>query len=315
METINTSSIMKNTLKKLPAYLNLILLAFVLQALSAGCDLEKQGRAELTDPGTRLSVTHTRFLDDSGKIQFAVVSDLWGGYRPGVFEDAAEKLELMQPQFVMSVGDLIDGKVTDTAILESQWNAFDSLVHPLSMPFFYVPGNHDISNPWMETQWNSRLGNPYYYFIHRNVLFLCLNTQDGGSSGIREDQIAYFARAIDEHPDVDWIFVFMHRPVWQTAGRNEEGYEKIEDKLSGKNYTLFSGHHHTYLKVMKNGREHFTLGSTGGGSDLRGEEVGEFDHITWVTFLKGESPKIINLKLDGMIRNDVASRDIGEFAK
>lgn len=254
----------------------------------------------------KLPATNIEFNDDTGKIQFAVISDLWGGYRTGVFQDAVEKLELMQPQFVMSVGDLIDGKTEDPDTLTTQWSTFNSMVNSLSMPFFYVPGNHDISNPWMEQEWARRLGRPYYHFIYQNALFLCINTQDGGSSGIGDEQISYFKKVIRDNPDVRWSFVFMHRPVWHTTDNREEGYENIESELAGRNYTLFSGHHHTYLKVIKEGNEHFMLGTTGGGSDLRGEEFGEFDHITWVTLTGDGSPKIINLKLDGMVRNDIA---------
>jgi len=87
----------------------------------------------------------------------------------------------------------------------------------------------------------------------------------------------------------------------------EEGYEKIEALLKGRNYTLFSGHHHTYLSVSKNGNKHFVLGSTGGGSDLRGEKFGEFDHVTWVTLETGGQPKIINLKLNGLIKENIVN--------
>jgi hypothetical protein len=41
------------------------------------------------------------------------------------FEDAIDKLELLQPQFVMSVGDLIDGKINDSIFLDEQWNEFN----------------------------------------------------------------------------------------------------------------------------------------------------------------------------------------------
>ncbi len=296
---------MKSSVNKVPGYLWMAILAFLLQALPARVSHAQQNQDDNPLTGNQLPFTHTRFRDDSGKLQFAVISDLWGGYRPGVFEDAIDKLDRMQPQFVMSVGDLIDGKTEDSMLLNTQWNEFNLLVDSLSMPFFYVPGNHDISNPWMEMQWQKRFGRSYYYFIQHNVLFLCINTQDGGTSGIGEEQIAYFIKAIEDHPEVGWIFIFMHRPVWHATDGREEGYEKIEARLIGKNYTVFSGHHHTYLKVIKYGNEHFVLGSTGGGSDLRGEEFGEFDHITWVTFYRGEPPKIMNLKLDGMIMDDV----------
>lgn len=253
----------------------------------------------------KLPATHLFFNDDTSKLQFAIISDLWGGYRSGVLEDAVEKLEMLQPQFVMSVGDLIDGKTRDLKVLDEQWSEFNIHVNSLSMPFFYVPGNHDISNPWMEREWKRRLGRSYYYFIYSNVLFLCINTQDGGSSAINAEQVNYFKKAIEENPEVRWTFVFMHRPVWRSEEGSEVSYEKIEAELIGKNYTLFSGHSHTYLKRKKHGKNHYALSVTGGGSDLRGEKHGQFDHITWVTFKTGEAPKIINLKLDGMLRDDV----------
>jgi len=278
-------------LKLVKRYIPLVIVIYLLLTFPCNISMAQQ-----------MPVTHLRFDDDTSKLQFAIISDLWGGYRPGVFEDAVDKLELLQPQFVMSVGDLIDGATYDSTVVDKQWADFNVLINNLSMPFFYVPGNHDIGNPWMEIDWKRRFCKSYYYFIHKNVLFLCINTQDGGSSGINSEQIDYFIKAINDNPDIGWTFIFMHRPVWQSDDNNEEGYEKIEVELTGKNYTVFSGHHHTYIDTIKNGNKHYILGTTGGGSDLRGEEFGEFDHITWVNLNAGETPKIINLKLNDLVK-------------
>ncbi|HYK57373.1 MAG TPA: metallophosphoesterase, partial [Flavisolibacter sp.] len=251
-------------------------------------------------------MTDRPFNNDTAKIQFAIVSDLWGGNRPGIFEDAVEKLELLQPQFVMSVGDLIDGKTYDSTVVDEQWKDFDQKIKPLSMPFFYVPGNHDIGNPMMERQWTKRLGAAYYHFVYKNALFITINTEDGGRSGISDEQVNYFKKILADNSGVRWTFLFMHRPVWFGKSEKKEGYEKIEAALTGRNYTLFSGHHHTYSMMVQNGNKHFILGSTGGGSDLRGEKFGEYDHITMVTLDKN-APTIVNLKLDGIIKEDVVN--------
>ncbi|MGN6291627.1 MAG: metallophosphoesterase family protein [Chitinophagaceae bacterium] len=254
----------------------------------------------------RLPVTNVSWNDDTSDLHFAIITDLWGGRRPGIFEDAVVKLNLLQPQFVISVGDLIDGKSYDSVEINRQWNEFDQDIAPLQMPFFYVPGNHDISNEVMEKEWRRRLGQPYYHFVYKNALFLCVNTEDGGSGGIKKEQVAYFKKAIEENKNVRWTFLFMHRPVWQGKGQKQEGYEQIESLLEGRQYTLFSGHHHTYLSSIKNGKKHFVLGSTGGGSDLRGEKYGEYDHITLVSLTK-KDPVIVNLKLDGIIKEDIVN--------
>lgn len=255
----------------------------------------------------KFPVTAPSFNDQPDKLQFAIISDLWGGNRPGVFDDAVDKLNLLQPQFVISVGDLIDGKTHDTVIIGKQWKEFNEKVGSLTMPFFYVPGNHDIGNADMEKEWKKRYGRTYYYFVYKNVLFLVVNTEDGGASGIKEEQINYFRKVIAEQKNVRWTFVFMHRPVWQGQDRKEEGYEKIEDALKDRNYTLFSGHHHTYLYNVKNGKKHFVLGTTGGGIELRGEKFGEYDHVTMVSLNGMDDPKIVNLKLNGIIKEDVVN--------
>ncbi len=57
--------------------------------------------------------SHLNFQDRPDTFQFAIVSDRTGGMRPGVFEKAVEKLNLLQPAFVMSIGDLIEGNTAD----------------------------------------------------------------------------------------------------------------------------------------------------------------------------------------------------------
>ncbi|MHC4214469.1 MAG: metallophosphoesterase family protein [Planctomycetota bacterium] len=116
--------------------------------------------------------THLNFNNDPNNFQFAIVSDRTGGNRPGVFAQAVDKINLLQPEFVLCVGDLIQGKTEDENELNRQWDEFDSLVEELDMPFFYLPGNHDISNEVMMNVWHKRLGRTYHHFVYKNVLFL-----------------------------------------------------------------------------------------------------------------------------------------------
>ena len=63
--------------------------------------------------------------------QFAIVTDRTGGHRPGVFLDGILKLNLLQPEFVMSVGDLIEGYTTDTTRLNEEWKEFNGFIDSL----------------------------------------------------------------------------------------------------------------------------------------------------------------------------------------
>lgn len=248
--------------------------------------------------------THQPFGGQPDEVKFIVVSDRTGAPQPGVFEDAIAKVNQLHPQFVMSVGDLIKGYTQDPAMLDTEWTEIDNILRTLDMPFFYVPGNHDTSNPWMEAQWRKRLGRPYYYFTYKNVLFLVLQTEDGGTRGITEQQAAYFRQVLAEHTDVRWTFVFMHRPLW--LDEDDLGYDRIGEALEGRDYTLFSGHRHNYFFTLRGSAKHFVLATSGGGSPLRGNAYGEFHHVTQVTLTDGE-PKIINVRLDGMLPEDLIS--------
>src|SRR6476619_5408301 len=60
-------------------------------------------QAEAKNPWTSLTPNTT-----ADQFQFAIVSDRTGGHRAGVFSKAVQQVNLLQPEFVMSVGDLIE---------------------------------------------------------------------------------------------------------------------------------------------------------------------------------------------------------------
>lgn len=251
--------------------------------------------------------TKKDFNNKNIDFQFVVVSDRTGGMQPGVFAEAISKVNLVQPEFVISVGDLIDGYTKNPDVWNAQWDEFDSIVDKLEMPFFHVPGNHDTSNELLLEAWRARLGRDYYHFKYKDVLFLAINTDEIEGGGISDNQIKYFEKTLQENKDVRWTLLFMHRPVWSYG--DTMGYKKIENALGNRKYTLFSGHHHHYRYMMHNNMEHFTLATSGGGSNLRGANVGEFHHISWIT-MKEDGPKIAHLELSGIYdKNVVAEAD------
>ena len=70
--------------------------------------------------------TNLRFNDSPESFHFAIVTDRTGAHRPRVFSEAVERLNLMQPAFVVSVGDLIEGYTKDQVKLDKEWEEFDS---------------------------------------------------------------------------------------------------------------------------------------------------------------------------------------------
>ena len=276
-------------------------------AYSAGAIRQDQTApaASNKNPWTSLNYNNA---DDT--FRFAIVSDRTGGHREGIFSKAVAHLNVMQPEFVLSVGDLIEGYSDKEPAIEEMWKEFESYIGKLTMPFFRVPGNHDTANHIMQKYWKNRFGKIYYHFIYKNVLFLCAHTEDfpegqKQAARISPEQTAYFAKVLEENKNVRHTIVCLHRPVWTLANADEMGFITFENLLLDRPYTMFAGHVHHYQKFVRHGRNYYQLATTGGGSKLRGLDYGEFDHITWIT-MKKDGPVIANVLLSGILPEDLS---------
>jgi len=228
--------------------------------------------------------------------RFATIGDLTGGYRWETFPRVVERLKWLRPDFVMSVGDLIEGYTYDNDQIDRWWDQFDGWVQGFPAPFFYVPGNHDLSNELMTRLWEERHGNTYYTFRHRGVTFLVLNTEDGAPSHMSEEQVAFVEEVLATTPEQEQILLFFHKPLWQS---DEPGFLAVEDMLAGRPYTVFAGHQHRYSYRVRKGRPYFVLATCGGGNALRGAEFGELDHLAWVTVYP-DTLVVTNLETEGI---------------
>ena len=248
--------------------------------------------------------TNLDFYNDPANFQFAIVSDRNGGNRPGVFEKGVEKLNLMMPEFVMCVGDLISGYTTDTALIARQWDEVNQIISNLKVPFFYLPGNHDITNKVMEKEWEKRYGKRYYSFNYKDVLFIILDSNDDDDYNLTRQQTDFVLKTLKENQGVRWTYLFMHHPIWtyDTGGR----FPEIQEALKSRKHTVIAGHEHRYHHEEINNANYYILATTGAGSALLGEPFGEFDHISWVT-MTDNGPVMANLKLDGILPHDIAN--------
>jgi hypothetical protein len=257
---------------------------------------------------------HLRINRSDEEFTFAIVSDRTGGHRAKIFSRAVEYLNLLQPAFVVSVGDLIEGYTEDVKKLEQEWQEFNSFIARLQMPFFYVPGNHDYANPVQERMWKEKFSQPYYHFLYQDVLFLMVNSDDPPKTQeghISQEQIAYFERVLKANPRVRWTLIFLHRPLWTSSKVAETGWLEFERLLQDRPYTVFAGHIHRYRRFVRHGRIYYQLATTGGVSKLRGVDYGEFDHVVWVT-MKKNGPVLCNILLDGIYTENLQVPDTFE---
>lgn len=111
-------------------------------------------------------------------IRFAVIGDRTGLARPGVFEQAVKQADGLKPEFLINVGDLVEGYTADAGELAEEWGAIEKAIDEIRIPFFYVAGNHDLGNQAMLDVWRVKRGEPYYAFTYKGALFLILDTED-----------------------------------------------------------------------------------------------------------------------------------------
>ena len=278
---------------------NLLCFILLLLTINICFGQEKPSVMEISSPNKPW--TSLNFNNNSRNFHFVVMPDHTGAHRSGILKEGLDRINLMQPEFVVSIGDLIEGYTQDQTEIKNEWTEFTGSIGQLKMPFFYVAGNHDYSNPKMAEFWKENMGADYYCFIYKNVLFLCLNSEDGTTSfqnaDLSETQLAFVEKTLAGNQNVDWTMVFMHQPLWSTP--KAKNWLKAEQLLSGRKYSVFTGHTHQYALYNRNNSDYFVLSTMGGVNTLRGKNYGEFDHFLWVT-MTPEGPVYANLMLDGV---------------
>jgi len=123
--------------------------------------------------------TSENFKNNPDNFQFVIIGDRTGGANvQDTFNLAMDQINLLQPEFVINVGDLIEGYSDDKAELNAEWDESDGVLNKLEMPFFRTAGNHDIANNIAQQVYRDRFGATYYSFVYKNVLFIVLDSED-----------------------------------------------------------------------------------------------------------------------------------------
>ncbi len=223
------------------------------------------------------------------KYTFSILGDRTGSGPDSwnILDKAVFEMNQLQPDFVIMIGDLIEDNSSDSPIIENKWNTAFQHIRAFQMPFFMVPGNHDIWNQTSYRVWKEIMGDTYFSFDYNNDHFLILNTEEKhgtGEEGFGSQQMTFVMNDINSHRQSDPFFIFLHQPVWLLSGQLKNDWDKIESMLHGVDYSVFSGHLHVLASKYIDEHQYTIVGPTGGEMRLpRNPALGLFHHYTWVT--------------------------------
>src|SRR5271154_2054416 len=100
-------------------------------------------------------------LSSGNDFRFSILGDRTGDAQPGVYEQVWRDLNAWHPDFVINVGDTIQGGNDATAA--SEWGALRSLWDRYRYPIYFTPGNHDIWSPVSRRIYEQKTGHPPSY--------------------------------------------------------------------------------------------------------------------------------------------------------
>jgi 3',5'-cyclic AMP phosphodiesterase CpdA len=206
--------------------------------------------------------------------RFSILGDRTGDAEPQVYEAVWHDVALLHPDFVINVGDTIQGGNDTTA--EAEWRALRPIWDRYKLPQFFTPGNHDIWSAISGKVYEKQTGHPAFYgFNFQDAHFTVLDNSQ--TENLSDQQMEFLERDLQQNKDRDPKFVLFHKPFWLIPVMFQSSQFPFHQlvKKYGVQYVI-SGHGHQYRRSVQDGIVYLEAGSSGGKLKGQGFERGWF---------------------------------------
>jgi hypothetical protein len=142
----------------------------------------------------------------------------WGDCRGGVTvqERLADLVRARRPDFVVGLGDFVGmARTYQFEILRDRFEA-------TGVPFFAVPGNHDLDPFGTLRPWARVFGPRRWSFLERGVLLAGLDTARGAIEPEDAAWLAGVAEAARQTGGLRHLVLCLHHPLWPPEGRPDK---------------------------------------------------------------------------------------------
>ncbi|MDF1809716.1 MAG: metallophosphoesterase [Phycisphaerales bacterium] len=265
---------------------------------------------------TLLAIDDVQKPVDTESFTFVAFGDRTGGPEIGikVLEEAVEMTNWLDPDLVMTVGDLVEGKSTRSEWI-SQHDEFISIMNQLEMNWYPVAGNHDVYPAKRGGESNTGLyeqhfGPLIYSFDHKFAHFVVLFTDEqmdyhdpSNSQNMSQEQMDWLRDDLS-NTNAKQIFVFLHHPRWteEYKGCNWDQVHEIFAK-DGRSTTIVGGHIHTLRDDGMRDNVHYLTLATTGGWPKRGFDHATIHHLTQFQVRK-EQVSIVHIPVGSILPSD-----------
>jgi predicted phosphodiesterase len=253
---------------------------------------------------------HFRMPFGRDDLNFFVISDTQAEMIPGLLKTDQTRQKMVIeamlrdssiPDFFINCGDHVQ---SDTL---PEWTDYFQTIFPLAhkTAVFPVMGNHEEMSEYYFQAFSFSNGGghkgwEWYSFSVENALFIFLNTNFRDLDHINK-QIEWLKSTLNQQGKKTWKFVFCHHPLYSSSrkyGGSESTFGSLLEPIFVRYGidVVFSGHHHAYQRIHRNGI-HYIVSAGGGGSfsRLRKRKIEgtiktheKVLHYLWIRIVKNE---------------------------
>jgi predicted phosphodiesterase len=217
--------------------------------------------------------------------RFSIIGDRTGGAQPQIFGRVWREVDMLHPDFVINVGDTIQGGRDQTA--PQEWMELRPIWQRYShYPLYFTPGNHDVFSDTSKKLYEQESGRPAMYsFNYQDAHFTVLD--NSRTTDLSEEQIQFLEKDLEENKGRSPKYVFFHKPYWIALlkmGSSDFPLHRIARKYNVDH--VISGHGHQFVRIVRDGIAYMEVGSSGGtmnGALQQGHgfKEGRFYHHVW----------------------------------